>query len=283
MSETLSKIKQYSKRAALLCSLSLVVFFIGFYLVNLDLGSTRKMSAEIETAPEVQNNEELKKRLGSNDISFADFASWMQVNGLSGADVYDADPDKDGLPNHLEYVHGTDPNNADTDGDKFSDKQEIDNGYDPDAPGDIKPLVFLRIDKINVEAPMIWSLSTDESKMLAELEKGVSHFWKTAAPGQIGNSIISGHSSNYIWAKGEYNHIFKDLNNLENGDAIALKTIQKNGRIIVYHYKVIDKFVTVPNDARIFAENSNQTLTLSTCWPLGTNFKRLIVQAELVK
>jgi sortase A len=283
MAVSLTKIKIYIGRVAVLCGLSLAVFLAAFYVVNLDLDPAQKLSPTIEPSQVVRNDAELQKRLTAQNISFAEFSDWAQVNNLTGADVYDADPDKDGLPNYLEFVYGTDPNKADTDGDGYTDKQEIDNGYDPDYPGDAKSLVYIRIDKINVEAPMIWSQSTDENAMLADLEKGVSHFDKTAAPGQAGNMIVSGHSSNYIWAKGDFNHVFKDLNNLVAGDMITVKNIQKNGRIIVYHYKVNEKFVTTPDDEKIFATSNNKTLTLSTCWPLGTNLKRLIVQAELIK
>jgi len=119
--------------------------------------------------------------------------------------------------------------------------------------------------------------------MLRDLESGAAHYAKTAAPGQIGNMIISGHSSNYIWAKGDYNYIFKNLNNLEVGDKVVFRTVQKNGKVITYNYTITEKFVTSPDDEKIFAETKNPTLTLSTCWPLGTNFKRLIVKGELVK
>jgi LPXTG-site transpeptidase (sortase) family protein len=94
---------------------------------------------------------------------------------------------------------------------------------------------------------------------------------------------MSGHSSNYVWAKGGYNYVFKELNNLENGDIVKFKIVQKNGRIINFKYKVSEKFITTPDDAKIFEETTKPILTLSTCWPLGTNFKRLIVKAELIK
>jgi len=76
---------------------------------------------------------------------------------------------------------------------------------------------------------------------------------------------------------------FKDLDNLEKGDVITTTTFQKNGKIIIYRYQVSDKFVTVPNDARIFENSDSPILTLSTCWPIGTAFRRLIVKAELQK
>lgn len=218
------------------------------------------------------------------DVSNLNYDEWAIRYGLTSANnKYDDDPDGDGLPNYLEYVHLTDPLNPDTDGDGFSDKQEIINGYDPDAPGDAKPSVEISIAKINISAPMLWSKSADENSQLEDLKSGVAHFPKTAAPGQPGNMIVSGHSSNYVWVKGDYNYIFKDLNNLEKGDVITIKTIQQNGRVIIFHYSVADKFVATPDDHRIFENTQDPTLTLSTCWPLGTNFRRLIVKADLLK
>jgi LPXTG-site transpeptidase (sortase) family protein len=285
MSETPSKIKNNYQKVVLYASLFLAVFFSLFYLVNLDIRPIQnKAIVNSNIAPSVDLTTEFKNKLGSTTFSMESYADWAGRFGLDNSNNgLDSDPDKDGLPNYLEYIHGTNPLNSDSDGDKFSDKQEIINGYDPDAPGDTKPIVEVTISKINVEAPMVWSLSEDEKNMLSDLENGLSHFYKTAAPGQNGNSIISGHSSNYIWAKGDYNHIFKDLNILEAGDVVTIKTIQQNGRVIVYSYKITDKFVTSADDARIFAATSDPTLTLSTCWPIGTNLKRLIIKAELVK
>ncbi|MDD5396728.1 MAG: sortase [Candidatus Moranbacteria bacterium] len=278
------KTKFELKRAGILISLFLGTFFLGFYIVNLlDLQPTVKTPSKKEAVQDSQIDIDLLKKTSADGINLADFSAWVKANKLAGKDVYNADPDGDGLPNFLEYIHGTDPNNADTDGDKFSDKQEITNGYDPDAPGDAKPLVFVKIEKVGVDAPMVWSQSEDDKKTLKDLENGLSHFPKTAAPGDNGNSIISGHSSNYVWAKGDFNHIFKDLNDLQNGDVIDIKTIQANGKIITYEYKVNDKFVATPEDEKIFANTENPTLTLSTCWPLGTNLKRLIVKAEYLK
>lgn len=291
MSETSLKINKYLKKVAITGSLFLAIFLVLFFLVNTDWNVIMRKLNLSKTQPEktekyipIQNmDEQVKKLLGTTEFSFTGYDSWAETNNLTKNAALEADPDGDELPNYLEYIHGTDPLNKDTDGDKFSDKQEITNGYDPNAPGDAKPLVLVGIEKINVKAPMVWSQSTDEKSMLKDLETGLSHYYKTAAPGQNGNAVISGHSSNYFWVKGDYNYIFKNLNNLEKGDNITVTFLQKNGRVITYHYQVSDKFISAPADERIFAETDGQTMTLSTCWPLGTNFKRLIVKAEIVK
>jgi len=285
MSGILEKIKNHSKKVALFASLFLAIFIGAFYLVNLDLKPVQeKVSSIIEDAPIVDTGAEIKKRLGSTTFSVESYDEWAKRFSLDKSNIgLDQDPDKDGLPNYLEYVYGTNPLKADTDGDGFSDKQEITNGYDPDAPGEAKPAVEVMISKINVDVPMVWSKSENEKDMLTDLANGVSHFAKTASPGQARNTIISGHSSNYVWAKGNYNHIFKDLESLEIGDIVSIKTTQKNARVITFKYKVIDKFNTIPDDERIFADTKDPTLTLSTCWPVGTALKRTIVKADLMK
>lgn len=271
------------KKAGFLIGLFLTLFVGGFYLVNMDLRPQNSDSLQEVSLQKQEVDDSIKERLGSAEIGFVDFQRWVKIHKLSGDNIYDADPDGDGLPNYLEFVHFTDPNNSDTDSDGYSDMQEIKNGYDPDAPGDIKPLVEVSITKIAVNVPMVWSTSDDEKEMLKDLEEGISHYPKTASPGQAGNAVISGHSSNYIWAKGDYNHIFEKLNDLEKGDVIMVNVTQKNGRTIIYRYRVSDKFVSLADDERIFAESDEPVLTLSTCWPLRTTFKRMIVRAELVK
>ncbi|MFH0969626.1 MAG: sortase [Patescibacteria group bacterium] len=262
----------------------LAIFFILFYLSNLDIKpSNQKLPASLNVSSD-NSNQELKKRMGSSSIASLDYDGWAEQHNLgAGSEKYDGDPDGDGLPNFLEYVHGTDPRKADTDGDGYSDKNEIANGYDPSFPGDRKMKVELSIEKISVNAPMIWSVSEDEKNMLEDLKSGIAHYPKTASPGQNGNMVISGHSSNYVWVKGDYNYIFKDLNNLEAGDLISVKTIQYNGAVVIYQYKVSGKYIDAPDDERIFAETSEPTLTLSTCWPLGTALRRIVVKAEMVK
>ncbi|MFA6047319.1 MAG: sortase [Parcubacteria group bacterium] len=280
--------KEHWKKATLTLGLFLGIFFLLFNVVNFDFSSVANSDSNDKTekkSAEEENKWQFKKK----PLSVANAAplsanEWTREYGLDDSNNKPGDdPDGDGLPNKLEYAHMTDPLKADTDGDGYSDKQEIINGYDPDAPGDARPNAEIIITKIGVSAPVIWSKNDDETSLQEDLKKGVVHFPKSASPGQDGNMVISGHSSNYVWVKGSYNYIFKNLNNLEKNDEIKIKVTQQNKRIINYTYKIIDKRTTTADDPFIFEQTANPSLTLSTCWPIGTALKRLVVRAELVK
>jgi LPXTG-site transpeptidase (sortase) family protein len=196
------------------------------------------------------------------------------------SDKFD-DSDADGLGLYDEYIFGTDPTKSDTDNDGYNDGIEVKNGYDPVAVGDVRPQVIVEIDKINVQVPVVLSKDTTEELLQKDLDKGVVHYPGMAMPGQRGNMYIAGHSSNYIWSKGAYNNVFRNLNDLQNGDVIIIKTKQQNGKEIEFRYIVTLKEEVASDDARIFADTQSQELTLTTCWPLGTNARRIMVKAQL--
>lgn len=191
------------------------------------------------------------------------------------------DTDGDGLKNIDEYLHGTNPLKSDTDEDTYDDAIEIKNGYDPDAKGNPKSRVLILSNKIDLVAPMVWSTSEDENIMRKDLEKGVVHYPNSGIPGQNGNIIISGHSSNYVWAKGEYNSIFRNINNLSEGDSVTVRVVQENGKVFDHEYKILAKKVLDPSDDWIFEDfEDEKILTLSTCWPIGTDISRLVIRAK---
>lgn len=208
---------------------------------------------------------------------------WEEEYGLNvTANDYALDLDNDDLPNYLELRHGTNPQKADTDEDGFNDSDEIRNGYDPSKKGDARPSYKINISNINVDAPVIWSTSTLEADLQEDLKNGLVRYPQTGIPGQAGNVVTTGHSSNYIWSGGEYNYILKDLNNLQAGDEITITATQANGKVLEYKYKVTGKEIVNPDDQRIFEETPKQNLTIVTCWPLNTNWKRLMVQTEQI-
>lgn len=208
---------------------------------------------------------------------------WEETNGLSVKESNaGADPDQDGLINEKEFLHGTKPLVADTDGDGYSDGQEVQNGYDPVAPGAAKPEVKIIIKALSISAPIVLSDSVSDKALLEDLTKGVVRYPTTAFAGQDGNMVLSGHSSNYSWIKSDYNYVFRSIGKLKVGDEIIIQVTQANGKTLEHVYRMKAHAIVTPDDPQIFATATGPTLTLVTCWPLGTQLKRYIVTAELV-
>lgn len=134
----------------------------------------------------------------------------------------------------------------------------------------------LVINKLNISAPVNYDLTeVDEKNFQIALRDGVVHYPDTAIPGQPGNIVIFGHSSNQLWAKGNYKFIFAPLDKLENGDSIILD--YKGNRFI---YTVTNKKIVKPTDLSVLDTTSSKRLTLITCTPVGSNTSRLIIEAE---
>lgn len=135
------------------------------------------------------------------------------------------------------------------------------------------------IPKINVEIPVVYGqTAVEEAAIQSSLEQGVVHYANTATPGENGNVVIVGHSSNNILNKGKYKFAFVLLNRLEQDDLFML---HKDGKR--YTYKVYEKKIVNPNQVEvILPQTKSATATLITCDPPGTSSKRLVVLAEQI-
>jgi sortase A len=135
------------------------------------------------------------------------------------------------------------------------------------------------IPKINVEIPVVYDINTiEESAVEKGLERGVVHYANTSNPGQNGNAVIFGHSSNNIFNPGKYKFAFVLLSRLDNGDTFYL---QKDGKR--YTYQIYKKTIVKPSDVGVLAATDKQaTATLITCDPPGTSTNRLVVVGEQI-
>ena len=133
----------------------------------------------------------------------------------------------------------------------------------------------LRIPKINIEAPVIQNVDPNDKKKYNEaLKTGVLHFPGTTLPGQGSNIFIYGHSSSAI-DSGPYSKIFVPLDKLQKNDEILVSYNNQE-----YNYQVVEKKIIDKNDVSVLKPTEKETLTLMTCWPIGTDQKRLIIRAE---
>lgn len=135
----------------------------------------------------------------------------------------------------------------------------------------------ITIPKINVTAPVIYDNTRDETQILADLQNGVIHYAGTAVPGQVGNSVIFGHSSNDWWEPGNYKYIFVLLDKLQPGDEFYVDYNSQR-----YVYRVTGSTVVDPTDLSVLNQTTTPTMTLITCTPPGTSWKRLVVTADQI-
>lgn len=143
----------------------------------------------------------------------------------------------------------------------------------------VSPESKVIIPKINVDVPVVYNLADNQEKTIQNaLEGGVVHYPGTAVPGQNGNIVVVGHSSNNLLNKGKYKFAFVLLSRLQEGDTI---TMQYNGKR--YVYKVYEKVVVRPSEISVLGPtDKTSSLTLITCDPPGTSVSRLVVRAEQI-
>lgn len=116
-----------------------------------------------------------------------------------------------------------------------------------------------------------------EADIQKALRNGVIHYPGTSLPGDNGNVVLTGHSSYYAWDPGRFKDVFALLHDVRQGDRVVVFFNQKK---FIYEVNLIK--VVLPKDVDVLGQTPNEQLTLITCTPIGTNIKRLIIQAKLV-
>lgn len=144
---------------------------------------------------------------------------------------------------------------------------------------------YLMIPKLNIEVPVIFGAKNDVNSMNVAMDNGVANFsvpGASAAPGEIGNFVISGHSAGNIYQQSNYKFIFSGLTRMKEGDLIYMDYNDTR-----YAYKVTGTKTVKPTDVaalkKIASDNEGKPMiTLITCVPLGTSRERLLVYGEQI-
>jgi LPXTG-site transpeptidase (sortase) family protein len=152
---------------------------------------------------------------------------------------------------------------------------------DPTGDLTVTPEPRLVIPKINVNVPAIYGVGSDHNSQMSAMEKGVAHFaipGASSRPGEVGNTVLSGHSSNDLFDAGDYKFIFAQLDKLAVGDTIYANYESKR-----YTYVITKTEVVKPSEVnKLVYPTTKPIMTLITCTPLGTSRDRLLVTAEQV-
>lgn len=113
-----------------------------------------------------------------------------------------------------------------------------------------------------------------------DLVKSLIHYGGSANPGEFGTAIIFGHSTlPQLFDPLNYKTIFSTLPTLKRGDEFF---IDYDG--IRYRYRIFEMTVRDPSDLSELEQRFDDSyVTLVTCVPPGTYWKRLYVKAILIR
>jgi LPXTG-site transpeptidase (sortase) family protein len=145
-----------------------------------------------------------------------------------------------------------------------------------DINEDIPGQLSIPANKINV--PLIFT--KDTANFDKDLNKGVVHYPGTPLPGEVGTSYISGHSSGYAWSKNPYKNVFRGLGNVKDGTSFTITVTLHDGRKATINYVVQGRQEFAANDQAQFIQTAEARVALSTCWPVDTSSRRLVLFAK---
>lgn len=137
---------------------------------------------------------------------------------------------------------------------------------------------YLVIPSLNIKANIIKNVDPgNQAEYSKALMEGVAQAKGTGLPGEGKRIFLFAHSTNSILFIEQFNAIFYDLDKLELNEKIDIQ----NGNNI-YQYQVTNKKIVSSTDTQWIAPHDGEELILQTCWPKGTNWKRLLVFAKPV-
>lgn len=137
----------------------------------------------------------------------------------------------------------------------------------------------LVIPSLGIESPLRFPTTSDIQTITTELDLGVVYYPGSAEPGEIGKTVILGHSAPAGYPDIKFDKIFSDLGNLQSGDNIILYYNEK-----IFEYEVSDvRTMSIQEyDEYLLEASSEHLLILSTCYPPGKNWQRWVVISQLL-
>lgn len=139
--------------------------------------------------------------------------------------------------------------------------------------GEIPKIQFytITIPKLDIKNAVVSTVDTDLTKHLV-------NYFGTAIPSAKGNAVIFGHSTlPQLFDKKDYKTIFSNLYKLSVGDKIIV-----NSDNVTYTYIIESVVVVDPDNTTVLEQNYDDSfITLVTCTPPGTIWKRLVAKGRI--
>lgn len=135
-----------------------------------------------------------------------------------------------------------------------------------------------QMSKYTISIPKIGVESAEVSTVDNDLSRHLVHFPGTATPPNVGNAAIFGHSTlPQLYNPRDYKTIFANAHTLKVGNTILV-----TANNTLYTYKIVTVSIVDAEDTSYLTQDTDGSyLTIITCTPPGTIWKRLIIKAKL--
>lgn len=129
----------------------------------------------------------------------------------------------------------------------------------------------LSIQKLNIKDAVVSTTSDD-------LFKNLVHYIGSSLPGEKGNTVVFGHSTlPQLYNPKNYKTIFSTLHTLKVGDEFSISV---DG--VIYKYAIFEIKIIEPEDISVLEQKYDDSyITLITCTPPGTYWKRLVIKGKV--
>lgn len=137
-----------------------------------------------------------------------------------------------------------------------------------------------RIASYTISIPKLGITNAIASTQDYDLGKHLVSLPGTAVPPDKGNTVIFGHSTlPQLYRPDDYHTIFANVHRLEVGDELLINVAN-----ITYTYKIFSITIVDPQDTSPLEQTMDDSyLTIITCTPPGTIWKRLIIRSRIEK
>lgn len=147
-------------------------------------------------------------------------------------------------------------------------------------PGYTYKNINSRIAAYTLTIPRLGITNAVVSTQDIDLGKHLVAIQGTPVPPDKGNTVIEGHSTlPQLFNPSDYHTIFANVHKLQEGDELLVNVAN-----ITYTFKIFSITVVDPTDTTPLEQSFDDSyLTIITCTPPGTIWKRLIIKARIEK
>lgn len=146
---------------------------------------------------------------------------------------------------------------------------------DRKIPSVSKTGYIIEIPKISAVSPIVVGVDPwNRQEYNQALTRGIAQAKNTYAPGNGRLIYLFAHSSGSPFELLSRNTPFLRLDELQRGDVVNMYV---EGTL--FQYSVSSKKIVSPTELTYLQNTGENILILQTCWPLGTDWKRLLVFA----